>query len=58
MNGAAGTVHVIDDDASWRTSVRRLMSAAGYDVALYESKQGGRGTCRFYKDFGRSLPEP
>jgi FixJ family two-component response regulator len=39
MNGAAGTVHVIDDDASWRTSVRRLMSAAGYDVALYESAE-------------------
>ena len=32
-------VHVIDDDASWRKSVERLMSAAGYRVALYESAQ-------------------
>jgi len=33
------TVHVIDDDASWRVSVERLMSAAGYRVALYESAE-------------------
>jgi FixJ family two-component response regulator len=33
------TVHVVDDDASWRTSVRRLMSAAGYRVVLYESAE-------------------
>jgi FixJ family two-component response regulator len=32
-------VHVIDDDASWRVSVERLMSAAGYRVALYESAE-------------------
>jgi len=32
-------VHVVDDDDSWRTSVQRLMSAAGYDVALYESAE-------------------
>jgi len=32
-------VHVIDDDASWRKSVKRLMSAAGYRVALYESAE-------------------
>jgi FixJ family two-component response regulator len=31
------TVHVIDDDASWRASVQRLLSAVGYHVALYES---------------------
>jgi FixJ family two-component response regulator len=35
----AGTVHVVDDDASWRTSVQRLMSAAGYNVVLYESAE-------------------
>jgi FixJ family two-component response regulator len=39
MNAAAGFVHVIDDDASWRKSVERLMSAAGYSVALYESAE-------------------
>ncbi len=39
MNAASGIVHVIDDDASWRTSVQRLMSAAGYQVALYESAE-------------------
>jgi FixJ family two-component response regulator len=37
---SSGTVHVVDDDASWRKSVARLMSAAGYGVALYESAQG------------------
>lgn len=39
MNATAGIVHVIDDDASWRTSVQRLMSAAGYQVALYDSAE-------------------
>ena len=39
MNAASGIVHVIDDDASWRKSVQRLMSAAGYQVALYESAE-------------------
>ena len=33
------TVHVIDDDASWRHSVERLMTAAGYRVALYDSAE-------------------
>jgi FixJ family two-component response regulator len=35
----AYTLHVIDDDASWRVSVERLMRAAGYRVALYESAE-------------------
>ena len=39
MAPAACIVHVIDDDASWRISVERLMSAAGYRVALYESAE-------------------
>jgi len=30
-------VHVIDDDASWRMSVQRLLTASGYRVALHES---------------------
>jgi len=33
-------VHVVDDDASWRVSVKRLLSAMGYRVALHESAQG------------------
>jgi FixJ family two-component response regulator len=33
----ARTVHVIDDDAAWRTSVQRLLSAAGYRVVLHDS---------------------
>jgi FixJ family two-component response regulator len=40
------TVHVIDDDASWRVSVERLMSAAGYRVALYESAESFLETAR------------
>jgi len=39
-----GVVHVIDDDASWRLSVQRLMSAAGYQVSLYESAEVFLGT--------------
>jgi FixJ family two-component response regulator len=30
-------VHVVDDDASFRWAVARLLRAAGYQVALYES---------------------
>jgi len=37
MTGAAALVHVVDDDASFRTAVARLLRAAGYQVALYES---------------------
>jgi FixJ family two-component response regulator len=37
---ATAVVHVIDDDASWRKSVARLLSAAGYKTVLYESAQG------------------
>ena len=39
MTGKKGVVHVIDDDPSWRTSVRRLLSALGYSVALYEAAE-------------------
>jgi FixJ family two-component response regulator len=35
----ADTVHVVDDDASWRSSVQRLLGAAGYRVVLYESAE-------------------
>jgi FixJ family two-component response regulator len=37
VTAADSIVHVIDDDASWRASARRLLSAVGYQVALYES---------------------
>jgi FixJ family two-component response regulator len=30
-------VHVVDDDASFRTAIARLLSASGYQVALYGS---------------------
>jgi FixJ family two-component response regulator len=30
-------IHVVDDDAAFRTAVARLLRAAGYDVALYGS---------------------
>ena len=31
------TVHVVDDDASWRKSVARLLSTVGHRVVQYES---------------------
>jgi FixJ family two-component response regulator len=37
MTPTLGTVHVVDDDVSWRTSAARLLSAAGYQVVSYES---------------------
>jgi len=40
------TVHVIDDDASWRHSVERLMTAAGYRVAVYDSAERFLETAR------------
>ena len=34
-----GLVHVIDDDASFRTAIERRLKIAGYDVATYSSAQ-------------------
>ena len=34
-----GLVHVIDDDASFRTAVERRLKLAGYDVETYASAQ-------------------
>jgi len=34
-----GLVHVIDDDASFRTAVARRLKLAGYDVETYSSAQ-------------------
>ncbi|MET0669921.1 MAG: response regulator [Xanthobacteraceae bacterium] len=37
MTTSAPNVHVVDDDASFRTAMGDLLSACGYQVALYES---------------------
>jgi FixJ family two-component response regulator len=34
-----GIVHVVDDDASFRTAIERRLRKAGYDVATYPSAQ-------------------
>jgi FixJ family two-component response regulator len=34
---APPTVHVVDDDAAFRTAIGRLLGASGYQVALYGS---------------------
>jgi RNA polymerase sigma factor (sigma-70 family) len=34
-----GVVHVVDDDASFRTAVERRLKKAGYEVATYPSAQ-------------------
>jgi len=39
MITSPGTVHVVDDDASWRVSAARLLSAAGYRVVLHDSAE-------------------
>jgi FixJ family two-component response regulator len=33
------TIHVVDDDPSFRVAIARLLRAAGYQVILYESGQ-------------------
>ena len=37
MTADSCIVHVVDDDASWRKSVARLLEAVGYRVRQYES---------------------
>jgi FixJ family two-component response regulator len=37
MNDPAPLIHVVDDDAAYRTAVARLLEASGYRVALYAS---------------------
>jgi len=37
MTAAQPVIHVVDDDAPFRIAVARLLRAAGYQVALYES---------------------
>jgi FixJ family two-component response regulator len=35
----SATVHIVDDDASFRTSVGRLLRGCGYEVETYESAE-------------------
>ena len=37
MTNARPIVHIVDDDASFRTAIGTLLSASGYEVALHES---------------------
>lgn len=37
MTASHGIVHVVDDDASFLTSIGRLLKASGYEVATYGS---------------------
>lgn len=37
MSSPAPIIHIVDDDTSFRTSMSRLLSARGYQTALYES---------------------
>jgi RNA polymerase sigma factor (sigma-70 family) len=39
MQEASHVIHVVDDDSSFRSAVARLLNAAGYEVALYETSQ-------------------
>jgi FixJ family two-component response regulator len=34
-----GCVHIVDDDASFRTAMERRLRHAGYEVATYASAQ-------------------
>ena len=37
MTSAHATVHVVDDDRSFRTAVGRLLQASGFNVITYAS---------------------
>src|SRR5262249_30075084 len=39
MSVLAGTIHIVDDDASFRTALERRLRKAGYEVATYPSAQ-------------------
>jgi FixJ family two-component response regulator len=39
MTNTPAIIHVVDDDASFRRAVARLLQASGYQVALYESAE-------------------
>jgi FixJ family two-component response regulator len=48
----SATVHIVDDDSSFRTSTGRLLQACGYSVALHES--GEQLLAQLPKDAGSS----
>ena len=48
----SATVHIVDDDSSFRTSTGRLLQACGYAVALHES--GEQLLAQLPKDAGSS----
>jgi FixJ family two-component response regulator len=37
VTAASPTIHIVDDDAAFRTAIGRLLTLCGYSVALYES---------------------
>jgi FixJ family two-component response regulator len=39
MTSAPPTIHIVDDDAPFRTAIRRVLEASGYCVALYDSAE-------------------
>jgi RNA polymerase sigma factor (sigma-70 family) len=39
MQHASHVIHVVDDDSTFRSAIARLLNAAGYEVALYETSQ-------------------
>ena len=39
MTSVPPTVHIVDDDAPFRTAIRRVLDASGYRVALYDSAE-------------------
>ena len=45
-----GNVYVVDDDASLRTALKRLLNKAGYDVETYSSAQEYSNTCLTRRD--------
>ncbi|HET7912122.1 MAG TPA: response regulator, partial [Pseudolabrys sp.] len=37
MNRSSAAIHIVDDDASFRSAMGELLSACGYRVSLYET---------------------
>ena len=39
MTSPSPTIHIVDDDAPFRTAIRRVLEASGYRVALFDSAE-------------------
>jgi FixJ family two-component response regulator len=39
MTSPSPTIHIVDDDAPFRTAIRRVLEASGYHVVLYDSAE-------------------